>query len=190
MRQLTETTSFGITGEQYYWTHRRQYDISLEELKVIGLTSGKALVHVRLKEPLLAVDALFRKGGYRLHVKDGYRSPELYDLVRQKRVQKFGEYDTDRSLNTKHRPHASGFVVDVALISLDDESELELRDRRDGVDAYFIDYYRKAGASHDKTSLYTERQEYLRNTMQRVGWKLGELQEIWHFEWPHEPDGL
>lgn len=152
----------------------------------IGITSSNALVHVGVKEPLLAADALFRNDGYRLHVKDGYRSSELYDLVRQKRVQKFGEYDTDRSLNTKHRPHASGFVVDVALISLDDDSELELRDRGDGVDAYFIDYYRNAGASHGSAALYTERQEYLRNTMQRVGWKLGELHEIWHFEWPHE----
>lgn len=177
------TSSFGIDGEQYYWTHAEGYGITEDELRAIGINGDDAVVHEELKEPLIAADKRFRQDGFRLYIKDAYRSNELYDLVYQKRVEKFGEHDTNRSLNIKRRPHASGFAVDIALIDVDTGEEWELRDKKDGVDSYFIGFYEEK--SDPKSQEYVKWQGYVREVMLGLGWQLGKLNEIWHFEWPH-----
>jgi D-alanyl-D-alanine dipeptidase len=182
---LVSTEDFGITGDQYYWKNADAYGLTENELRAIGVITDEALVRAELRAPLLAADERFRQDGYRLHVKDGYRSHDLYELAYKKRVEKFGEHDTQRSLNVGRRPHASGFAVDVALVRLDNNEELEIRDKKDGVDAYFIGYYDDQGKSHPRASEFTKHQKYLRDTMMGIGWQLGKLNEIWHFEWPH-----
>jgi hypothetical protein len=60
----------------------------LEELEAIGIKDGIMMVSERIIKPLLKAQQILHKYGYSIVIKDGYRSPEIYDLAYKKRVLK------------------------------------------------------------------------------------------------------
>ena len=88
---------YGIQGSNYYWDKRDMYNATQEELERIGLTGPRVQVHADIIEPLKQIRKTFLEAGYDLYIKEGYRSKELYEVVYQKRVEKFGKKITDQA---------------------------------------------------------------------------------------------
>ncbi|MFZ1075115.1 MAG: hypothetical protein WAN50_01965 [Minisyncoccia bacterium] len=105
----------GLLGSNFYWHKYEAKGLTKEDILSVGLTSDRVHVHRDILEPLLAVDAEFQKRGYKLFIKEGYRSKALYEIVYKRRVETFGKEDTDRLLNMEGMPHAKGTSVDVAV---------------------------------------------------------------------------
>ena len=124
----------------------------------------------------------FKDKGLTIHVKDAYRSRALYELVRQKRYVQFGKEATDRTLSFDRMPHQTGRTVDIALVDLLTKEEVPMRNRDDGIDAYFLDYYRNNIDSESKS--YQHYQDLLQEVMEDQGFQLGIKKEYWHFELP------
>lgn len=178
----------GLLGSNFYWHKLQTYNLTKEQLLAVGLTNGRAKIHRELIEPLRAVDQIFQTElGYRLYVKEGYRSPELYRLVYHKRVEMFGQEATDKLMNIKDMPHADGRAVDVALWDTATDSEIFLRDKKDDPEALISDFYKNNQANPDSPK-YQKLQEFVISTMQDHGFRLGKLREYFHFNYrPAEP---
>jgi len=173
-----------LKGSNFYWGKAEQYGITKDELKSIGLTDDRVLLHQDLIKPLLDVEDELQKQNYRLFIKEGYRSKELYKLVYQKRVVQFGKEKTDSLMNISDMPHAMGKSVDVVLLDLKTNTEVSMRDPKDGTDALFTNFYRDRT---DKQSQEHQRlQDLLINIMQKHGFRLGKLREYFHFD--YRPD--
>jgi len=179
---LVALSSYGIRGENYYFTRRDRYQISLEELGEIGITDAEAYVDEGIIPALQQADAALRKHGYTLIIKDAFRSPELYSLIHHKRLAQFGEEHTNRLINMDAMPHSSGRAVDIGLIDLGTETEVHFRNNADDPDAYFINFY--ANRTDDIGKGYHRLQTLLIETMQSAGFVLGSKGEYWHFELP------
>jgi len=178
---LVKTDDYGVKGINYYWVRREMYDLSIEELNSVGVFDEYAYVDESIIDPLLSAQKSLEHLGYQLIVKDAYRSPELYQLVFQKRSKKFGEEQTKKILNTITMPHTKGTVVDVNLIDKNTGKELQLRDKGDGTNAFFVGYYKNS--SNDQHKEFNRLQELLANTMLTNGFKFGTKNEFWHFEY-------
>ncbi len=177
---LVYTVDHGIPGTNFYWVRNESYDITHEELRAIGLMDERSQVSEEIIGALVAADKELRSHGYSLFVKEGYRSKELYELVYNKRVVKFGKEVTDKILNVVTMPHASGRVVDVALLDIKDGKEVEMRNREDGIDAFFVDFY--LARTDEKSKEYQRLQNLLLEVMTKHGFELGSKKEYWHFE--------
>jgi D-alanyl-D-alanine dipeptidase len=186
MPDLVYLDEYGLTGTNFYWHKYEAKGLTKEDVLNAGLTSDRVQVHKDLIEPLLAVQAVFRQKGYDLYIKEGYRSSALYDIVYQRRVEKFGAEDTNRQLNMVDKPHALGLSVDVALWDPATNTEVYLRKPEDGTDALFIDFYRhKEDAESQKCQ---ELQDWVIQTMLDNGFRLGTKREYFHFDYrPHTP---
>lgn len=178
---LVNITEYKLKGSNFYWNKHAQYDITLDELLAIGVTDDTVLVHRDLIAPLQAVNRDLEKAGYSLYIKEGYRSAELYKLVYEKRVVKFGKEKTDQLLNMQDMPHSTGKSVDVTLVNIVTNTEVYLRNGKDDPEAFFIDFYRNKTNSESK--LYQQRQDLLINTMTAHGFTLGKLNEYFHFNY-------
>jgi LAS superfamily LD-carboxypeptidase LdcB len=64
---------------------------------------------------LIAIDKELQQRGWRLYIKEGYRSNALYEIVYKRRVEKYGKEETDAILNLEGRPHAQGLSIDAAI---------------------------------------------------------------------------
>ena len=78
-------------------------------------------------------------------------------------------------------PHAKGTSVDVALWSLKDNTEVYLRDGKDGIDALFVDFYKDR--TDEVSKKYQHLQEWLIDVMQGQGFRLGSKREYFHFDY-------
>lgn len=180
--RLVDATEHGLEGQNFYYSRRSDYNLSLDELAAVGVTNDHPLIDQDLIAPLQKANSLFKKKGYKLFIKDAYRSPELYQLVRDKRYAKHGQASTDATFNAKRMIHAGGRAIDVALKNISDGQEIEMRSRDDGIEAFFVDFY--DGKNDQKSRQYQKRKLYLRETMFDCGFVLGSLKEYWHFELP------
>lgn len=175
---LAYIDEYGILGKNSYWQMGNKIGLTREELEKVDLTDERIRIHPDLIEPILAADKELQKHGYRLYLTEGYRSKELYKLVGEKMVKDLGEKGRDKILNLKDTPHATGRSVDAVLWK--NGEVLKLRDKEDGFDAYFIDFYK------DKNNEFQKLQNLLIKTMQNQGFKLGTKREYFHFN--YEPD--
>lgn len=180
---LVKLRDHGLKGQNYYWVNRKQLNITLTELKAIGVKDGDGYVAAALIVPLQQANNLLREYGYKLFITDAYRPPKLYELVHKKRVAKYGAQQTNALLNMDKQPHATGYTVDVTLRSIKNGKELQLRNEDDDVKSAFINYYKNK--TDERSQEYQRRQLLLRDTMKQVGFTLGSKQEFWHFEYEH-----
>ena len=152
-------------------------------LKRVGLQNERVLVHKDLIAPLQNAEKILQEKEYRIFITEGYRSKELYELINEKITEKIGEQEKNRILNMKDMPHSTGTSVDIALWH--DGKKLILHDKNDGINGYFIDFYKQG---ENKNEQYQKLQEFLIKAMQDNGFRLGTKREYFHFNYdPHSP---
>lgn len=186
--QLVSCNEHGIATENFYFKKWREYNLEQEKLAHFGIIGNDVLVDVSLIQPLQQASSMFLEKGFEMYVKDGYRSPEFIEYLFDRRAQKFGLAETERILNNTSMPHATGKAVDIALRDPVTKIEVYLRDGTDGVDAYFLDFYKdKEG---EKARKFLELQELQVKIMRVCGFLLGLKREYWHFEYRKEDEKL
>ncbi len=171
---------YGLLGSNFYWHKAEAYDISKEELTKVGLKDDRVQVHQDIISLLLEVDSQFQKKlGYRLYIKEGYRSSALYRLVYDKRVARFGQEQTDKLLNIKDMYHTTGKAVDVALWDMEKNKEVFMRDGKDDPEALIFGFYKNK--TDDRSLYYQGLQEQVVEIMKDHGFEMGKLGEYFHF---------
>ena len=177
----------GIFGSNFYWHKYTNHGLSKEDILDAGVTSDRVQVSGTLIPALLAVEKELDERGWRLYIKEGYRSSMLYDIVYKRRVEKYGKEATDSILNLTDKPHALGQSVDVAIWDSKESKEVYLRNGEDGIDALFIGFYRNK--DDDKSKQYQELQDYLAHLMMAHGFRMGTKREYFHFDYrPTDPE--
>lgn len=172
---------YGLLGSNFYWHHRGDKGLSDSDLAKVGLVDERVMVHKDIINILIDIDKEFQKRGYRLYIKEGYRSKALYEVMYQRRIEKFGKAETDRVINMKDMPHSSGRSVDVSLRDEKGVKEIPMRDKADGTDALFVDFYKSHTDKEGKN--YQELQLWVRDIMFKYGFKLGTKNEYFHFDY-------
>lgn len=179
---LVNSAEFNIKGVNYYWTRKERYNISEEELRAVGVTDGNAYIDKALIPPLQIANTKCKALGYEIIIKDGYRSPELYQLIQKKRYETRGKEETDKLLNLTTMPHSTGMVIDINLVDTRTGEELIMRDSKDDSDgAFFIDYYKNK--TDERSQEFQRRQQTMIDIMLESGFSLGTKNEYWHFEY-------
>ena len=177
---------YGLLGANYYWRKRDDYNLTEEELKQAGLVDERVKVHQDIIKPLQEVDAELQSHGFRLYISEGYRPEALYKLVYEKRSKQFGKKMTDRLVNIIDRPHATGKTVDVTLWDIKTNEPMVLRDRKDGAEALFLDFYKNR--PDEQSQYYQKLQDFLISAMLEHGFRLGPKKEYFHFNFePNVP---
>ncbi len=174
----------GLRGSNFYWHKYATHGLTKDDILKAGLTSDRVQLSKDLIEPLLAINDEIASRGHHLYIKEGYRSDAVYEIVYQRRVEKYGKEMTDLLLNIEDRPHAIGRSVDVALWDVEQDKEIFLRDGKDDPHALFIDFYK--GKSDEAAKRFQALQEYMADLMQRRGFRLGKRREYFHFD--YRPD--
>ena len=184
---MVRIDEYGLLGSNFYWNKYKSKGLSKDDVIQTGQTGDYVEVHKDIVEILQEIDKKFQHDlGYRLFIKEGYRSKALYEIVYKRRCEKFGKEETDKLLNMKDMPHSLGLSVDVTMLDPRFDKEIYFRVATDGADALFVDYYKNRT---DPAGQHLHRlQTYLINTMQDHGFRLGKLREYFHFDYrPHEP---
>lgn len=181
-KELVYTDDFGIRGSNYYWHNAKRFNISAIELAEHGIVDERVRVDKAIIQPLQSAQKTLRSSGYNIVIVDGYRSPELYQLAYKKRAELHGKDNADSLMNLAAMPHASGRAVDIDLVDAKTSKKIEMRDRADGVEACFVDFYK--GRNDLKSKEYQRLQDRLVGTMKKLGFVLGSKKEYWHFELP------
>jgi D-alanyl-D-alanine dipeptidase len=181
--QLVSIQDAGLLGSSFYWHRHEDYGVAKEELVETGMTDDQVFVSPEIIPALIAVDSELQQKGWRLYLREGYRSEALYKLLYQKRVEKFGQEMTDKLLNIEDMPHATGKAVDVSLWDDQTDSEIRLRKAGDGPESLLRGHYQYS--EDPETQECYERQEYMIYLMWKHGFRLGKKNEFFHFN--HEP---
>lgn len=181
MNDLVFADEYGLKGVNFYWEKYEAKGLSRDDILSAGLTSNRVEVSKRIIPALQQINKAVGERGYELFIKEGYRSKRLYEIMYQRRVEKFGKEETDRLINMKDMPHASGLSVDIALFDKNSGKEVYMRNGEDGTDALFVNYYKdKDGEAAKK---YQELQDYLIGLMCAHGFELGTKNEYFHFNY-------
>lgn len=178
---LVYIDEYGLLGSNFYWHKYATHGLSKEDILEAGVTSDRVQVSKRIIDILISIDKEFQKDGYRLYIKEGYRSEELYDIVYKRRVAKYGKEITDTILNIKDMPHASGLTVDVALWNKEENKEIFLRSGEDGVPAFFVHFYRDKNDT--ESHKYQELQDYVAKMMMKHRFRFASKREYFHFDY-------
>lgn len=178
---LVKTDDFGIKGVNYYWHRKEMYNITDIELESVGVTNGFAYVDKSIIMPLVRAQMILENAGYKMIVKDGFRSAELYQLIYNKRVAKYGKKQTDAILNVITMPHSTGKVVDINLIDANSEVELFLRDKKDDPESFFVNFYKDSNIIEHRE--FHRLQCIMADAMLKSGFSYGSKKEFWHFEY-------
>lgn len=182
MHELVYIDNFGLLGSNFYWHKHDAKGITKEEILSVGLTSDRVEVHRNIIDALVVIDQRLQdERGWRLYIKEGYRSKALYKLVYDKRVGKFGKEETDGLFNMHDMPHASGYSVDAALWDPEKNSEVYMRDAADGTPALYVDFYKDR--SDEVGTRFYELQRYTIALMEEHGFTLGTKREYFHFDY-------
>ncbi len=177
---------YGLKGINFYWQNYEAKGLSKEDVLAAGVTSARVQVHKDIIQPLLEVNNIFQDRGYELFIKEGYRSKALYEIMYQRRCEKFGKEETDRLINMKDMPHANGKTVDIALWDPKTNTEVYQRRGEDGIDGCFINFYKdKSGVDEKRCQ---ELQDFTIKTMQSQGFRLGKKKEYFHFDYKPETE--
>ncbi len=184
---LVRIDEYDLLGSNFYWNKYESKGLSRQDVIDSGQTGDYVEVHRDIIEILQKIDKKFKLDkGCRLFIKEGYRSKALYEIVYKRRCEKFGKSETDRLLNMKDMPHSLGLSIDVTMWDPQTDKEVYFRNGDDGADALFVDFYQNK--TDEKSMYYQDLQEYLINTMQDYGFRLGKLREYFHFDYrPNEP---
>lgn len=179
---LTYLDEHGILGNNFYWQNHERYGISKDEIESVGIKDSRVQVHKDLIPALIEIDRAFKeKLGYRLYVREGYRSKDLYRLVYEKRTSLFGKEQTDKLLNIESMPHSTGKSVDVSLWDEKNNSEVLMKNKDDGLESLLVNFY------SDKTDENSIRYQYLQDEvkkiMEKFGFSLGTRNEFFHFNY-------
>jgi len=184
---LVYIDQYGLLGSNFYWHKHEAHGLSKEDILGAGLENERVQVSVSLIPLLQEIDRELQSQKKRLYVKEGYRSKELYRVVYDRRVEKYGKESTDRLLNIDSMPHALGLSVDVTLYDEETDTEMALRNRDDGIEALFIGFYKEK--SDEVSRRYQELQDLLAELMLRRGFRIGKRREYFHFDYrPDEPE--
>ena len=178
---LVSIQKMGLLGSNFYWNRYADYNLTKGDLFKVGIFDNQVYVSSAIIPALQKVDKKLQEKGWRLYIKEGYRSSDMYKLLYKKRVEKFGKEMTDRLLNVKDMKHASGLSVDVSIWDEIENREIYLRKSDDGPESLLIDFYKNQQDPESKRC--QELQEYLRGLMLSNGFKLGTLQEYFHFDY-------
>jgi D-alanyl-D-alanine dipeptidase len=185
MQDFVYIDQYGLLGSNFYWHKYENYGLSKEDIISVGLTDDRVQVHKDIIDVLVGIDKEFQKEfGYRLYIKEGYRSADLYDIVYKRRVTKFGKEHTDKIFNVVDKPHASGKTVDVALWDLETNKEVYMRNWEDSAPALHINFYRNR--EDEEARKYQDLQDRVIDIMLKHGFRLGTKNEYFHFN--YEPD--
>jgi D-alanyl-D-alanine dipeptidase len=179
---LVSCRELGIPSENYYFTRRDNFDLSLDELNNVGVTSEDNFIHPDLARPLQSAYQEFKKLGLEMKVSDAYRSPELYQLIYDKRVIIHGKEHTDNGLNMQLIPHSTGRAVDIQIRTNNGDIFWMRDEKKDGQPSWFVGYY--AASNHERADEFLQNQQVLMNIMFAQGFVLGSKKEYWHFELP------
>jgi D-alanyl-D-alanine dipeptidase len=175
---------YGLLGSNFYWHKYANHGLTKEDILSAGVVNDRVQVHKDMIDQLVSVDKELQKKGWRLYVKEGYRSKALYDIVYRRRVEKYGKEATDALLNLEGMPHAQGLSVDVAIWDEKENKEVYMRRGDDGAPALFIGFYEgKEGADSKR---YQELQDYIAALMLEHGFRIGTKNEYFHFD--YRPD--
>ncbi|MDB5266827.1 MAG: hypothetical protein JWN89_642 [Parcubacteria group bacterium] len=177
---LVYIDQYGLLGSNFYWHHRADKGLSDQDLIEAELTNDRVLVHRDIIDKLISIDKEFQKRGYRLYIKEGYRSKKLYEMIYKRRVEMFGKEETDRLLNMKDMPHSFGKSIDVSLRDITGTEEVPMRNKADGTGALFINFYK--GKEDEQSKKYQELQDFVLSVMRAHGFKLGTKNEYFHFD--------
>lgn len=177
---LVYIDEYGLLGSNFYWHHRNDKGLTDSDLVEAGLTSERVQVHKDIIDPLISIDKEFQKRGYRLYIKEGYRSKKLYEMIYKRRVEMFGKEETDRLLNMKDMPHSLGKSIDVSLRDITGTEEISMRNKANGTDAMFINFYKDK--TDDESKKYQDLQDFVIQTMRAHGFDLGTKNEYFHFD--------
>ncbi len=180
-QDLVYIDKYGLLGSNFYWHKYEAHGISKQDILDAGLTSDRVQVSKQIIKKLVEIDEDLQDAGMRLYIKEGYRSNELYEIVYKRRVEKYGQEETDAILNMLDRPHASGLSVDVALWDMDTNKEIYMRKSEDGVTGFFINFYK------DKTDTQSKKlqdlQDLVAEVMMSRGFRFGKKREYFHFNY-------
>ncbi len=171
----------GLLGTNFYWHKFANHGLTKEDILSAGVENDRVQVSNEIIQPLCEVDKELQKRGWRLYIKEGYRSEALYKIVYQRRVEKYGKEATDALFNMKSMPHARGTSVDVAIWDAGKNQEIFMRNSDDGNPALFIGFYR--GRGDEEARKYQELQDYLANLMIAHGFRIGAKREYFHFDY-------
>jgi D-alanyl-D-alanine dipeptidase len=179
--ELIPIGQYGLLGSSFYWNRYADYGLTREDLISVGMRDDQIYVSPEIIPVLLKIDKELQSRGWRLYLKEGYRSKELYKLLYERRVAKYGQEMTDKLLNIKDMKHSSGLSVDVTIWDTVKNQEIHLRRSGDGPESLLIDFYKDS--TDPEGQRCQELQKYLIETMIKHGFKLGERKEYFHFDY-------
>jgi len=179
--RLVPISQHDLLGSSFYWNRYADYGLTREDLIGLGMTDDQVYVSPKIIPVLLEIDKELQTRGWRLYLKEGYRSKELYELLYKRRVKKFGKEMTDKLLNIKDMKHASGLSVDVAIWDEAKNQEVYLRRPNDGPESLISGFYKDSTNPEGKKC--QELQKYLIDLMTKHGFKLGSKKEYFHFDY-------
>ncbi len=183
---LVYIDDYGLLGSNFYWHKYATHGLTKEDIMQAGLKDDRVRVSKQIIDKLAAIDQKLQEKGWRLYIKEGYRSEEIYKIVYQRRVEKYGKEVTDSILNMNTMPHALGLSVDVAIWDTKENKEIHMRRSEDGVPALFIDFYKNK--KDEGSQQCQELQDYLGKLMMLNGFRIGTKREYFHFD--YRPDTL
>lgn len=181
---LVYIDEYGLLGSNFYWHKYASHGLTKEDILSVGLVNDRVQVSKKILPVLQNIDTELQKRGWRLYIKEGYRSRALYEIVYKRRVEKYGAEATDSIFNLESMPHAQGLSIDVAIWDPQQNKEVFLRRGEDGLPALFIGFYRNAKDEDSKK--YQELQDYLADIMMRHGFRIGTKREYFHFDYRPE----
>ncbi|MEI7478395.1 MAG: M15 family metallopeptidase [bacterium] len=127
--------------------------------------------------------------GYKLYVKDAYRSQALYDLVYQKRIELHGQENVDKIFKPIRAIHSKGNAVDVSMIDIKTGKEVlfrndiningEKKSHEEIIASFYTFAYENSQDPQEQG--YNTMRTILRNAMNKYGF-VGLVHEYWHFE--------
>lgn len=178
---LVYIDEYGLLGSNFYYQKGKKIGMTKEQLEKVELFDDRVLVHKDIIKPLLEVDKIFQKQGYRIYITEGYRSKKLYHLINEKMKEELGEEGTKKILNMKDMPHSTGKSVDISLHNQKTKSQALTKNPKDGIKAYFINYYKDSQKEEEKE--YYKLQQLMIKTMIDNGFELGTRKEYFHFNY-------
>lgn len=199
---LVPISEHGIKGENYYFRNSEKLGINKKELRAAGAESDEVYIHQDIVKPLQSINQILEAEGMCLFIKEGYRSEAsykiAYDAHVRKRIkeglpQEDAVAEADKLFDLVNMPHTSGKAVDVVFYDLNANKQILLRDGEREPDSKFLDFHKRELESmpldHPKREEYEQyqaRQERLITLMQNAGFRLGQKNEYWHFD--YQPD--
>ncbi len=185
---LVNIKDFNLNGSNFYFHKYAAHGLSEQDILDVGIISDDVFLDKEVCKLLQKInEELLRELGLTIYIKEGYRSKSLYEMIFKRRVEKYGLEETQKLLNMKDMPHATGLTADICLWSPVSNKEVYMRNGKDGINALFIDFYKNKESEDSKK--YHHLQVILITVMQKYGFRLGTKREYFHFDYkPETPE--